>query len=114
MAAIASATLHDVGLVTKEDFLLVIDRSKIRRERLRVKKKTIKKEIATKAGIKGIYFEGSKDKTLIQGKTGNRYYQRTISEEHISLIAEPYSLYLVHITSSSGSGKNIAKSIYTF
>lgn len=38
VAAAASATLYDVGLVTKEDLSLVIDRSKTRRELLKERK----------------------------------------------------------------------------
>jgi len=103
--------LQDVGLVNKRDRSMVIDKNKVRRERVKIRKRlqdNIQKEIS------GLYFDGRKDKTRVQLKKGTKYYARTISEEHITLVCEPGSQYLGHVTPSGGDAKNIQKSIVKF
>ena len=99
VAAIVSATLIDFGL----EHLGPIDRNKIRRERtsLRLEYKN------TGCRISGLYFDGRKDQTL--KLEGNR--QTVVSEEHISILSEPGSGYVDHVTPSSGSAKSIADSL---
>jgi hypothetical protein len=43
----------------------------------------------------------------------NKYHRKTLTEEHISIIAEPGSSYFSHTTPSSGSSKDIADSLVT-
>ena len=57
-AAIASAVLQDVGLISGEDRTQVIDRHKIRRERGKMRKNAKEVEITS------LYFDGRKDKTM--------------------------------------------------
>ena len=40
-----------------------------------------------------------------------KLYQRTIREEHISIVREPESRYLDHVTPGSGKAKDIASEI---
>jgi len=111
-AAIASAVLEDFGLVTADNFSNVIDKSKIRRER----KKT-RSELCAQQKLKTLRclsFDGRKDKTLINIKEGTKYYRRTITEEHVSLIEEPESRYLGHISPSTGSAIEIKRSIMNY
>lgn len=44
-------------------------------------------------------------------KKGGKYHKQIIMEEHISLIKEPGSIYLGHITPTSGTSKAIVKEI---
>ncbi|XP_050517554.1 uncharacterized protein LOC126892123 [Diabrotica virgifera virgifera] len=113
-AAIASATLQDIGIVTMDDCSKVVDRSKVRRERQKTRALLKNLQTGSGGGLKSIFFYGRKDKTLSQEIVGGRYHKRTISEEHISMIEEPNSLYLGHVTPSSGTGKHIATAIYDF
>lgn len=51
------------------------------------------------------------------GRGGERqvqFYRATVSEEHISLIEEPASKYLGHVTPKSSSSLNITQSIVNF
>lgn len=115
-ATIASAVLQDVGIVTTSDSSKVIDKNKIRRERKKNREKLAKKsdmELGN-AIIKGLYFDGRKDVTVIQEKKGNKFCRATVSEEHISLIEEPASKYLGHVTPKSSSSLNISQSIIHF
>lgn len=59
-------------------------------------------------------FDGRKDKTLYQEKTGEKLHRITINEEQIYLIEEPNSLYLGNITLSSESEKHIAKNVLKY
>ena len=40
-----------------------------------------------------------------------RLHQRTIREKHISVVSEPESIYLDHVTPGSGKAKDIASKI---
>jgi len=103
VAAFASAVLQDFGLVTANDALKVIDASKVRRERR--KKKNQLQTIKSLKHICGVYFYGRKDQMMVNIHQGGRYYHRTVTEEHYSLIQEPGSSYLGHVTPNSGTAK---------
>nr|CAH7728928.1 unnamed protein product [Callosobruchus chinensis] len=102
-AAIASAVLQDVGIVTEENLTNVIDKNKVRRARGKARSLLRKEQVSTKIHIKSIYFDGRKDKTIYQEK-----------KEHVSIIEEPGSVYVGHVSPTSSSGKSIAMSIYEF
>lgn len=110
-AMLVSATLHDIGLVSSANPTKVVDRCKVRRERQKLRSKL---QNFSGASIRSLYFDGRKDKTLIQEKEGGRFYRRTISQEHIVLLEEPNSVYMGHVTPNSGSAENIRKSIINF
>ena len=87
MAAIASSVLHDVGLVTKLDTSIVIERNKIARERYRIMEE-LKSESSNidNDHLAGLYFVGRRDKILSTEKEEDKYYQREMVEEHYSLV----------------------------
>ncbi|KAK4872378.1 hypothetical protein RN001_014407 [Aquatica leii] len=58
----------------------------------------------------GLYFDGRRDKTLSRERANDKYYQRTIVEDHYSLVKEPGSRYIGHVTPASGSTLAIAES----
>lgn len=64
--------------------------------------------------VNGIYFDGRKDKTLVQEKKGEKYCRKTVIEEHIVLVSEPGSTYVGHVTTMSGSATHIKSSIFKF
>ena len=110
-ASLVSAVLQDVGIINEHDNSMVIDRSKIRRARKRVRK-ALQHDLP--ASVSALYFDGRKDRTRIQVKKGKKYYAKTIVEEHVTLVYEPNSVYLGHITPSSGASKSIENDIITF
>jgi hypothetical protein len=111
-AAVSSAVLTDFGIVTPKDKSKVIDKSKVRRER---EKNRLQLQTSGKpSAITGLYFDGRKDKTLINTKDGSTHYRRTVVQEHVSLIEEPGSSYLGHVTPDNGSAKGVAHSIVRF
>jgi len=62
----------------------------------------------------GLFFDRRKDKTRAQTRRGRRQHTRWVMEEHIVLVSEPNSVYLGHVTPSSGDAKSIAKCIAEF
>ena len=61
-----------------------------------------------------MYFDGRKDKILIQIKEGKRGARKTITEEHVVLLLKPESKYVGHVTPVSSYSHNIRTSIFTF
>ena len=113
-ADIASSVLADYGIVTTDDKSEVIDRSKLRRER-----KKLRLELSTEAAnsmtsLRGVYFDGRKDKTLVQENIAGKLHRKTIHEEHIILLEEPGSKYLGHVAPERGNADCIKKCMTSF
>lgn len=112
-AAIATAALTDYGIIKEHDRTAIIDRAKLRRQRqqLRATLSQEAKSSMSSVGPKAIFFDGRKDKTLCATSVSSKGF---ITEEHITLIEEPYSIFLGHISPSSGSSANIKNAIIDF
>ena len=110
-AALASAVLADVGIVHNNDSSLVIDRSKVRREIVKGRKQL---QCSSVKQVRGLYFDGRKDKTRVQVKTGKKSYPRVRTEGQMTLVREPNSHYLDHLTPASTTAKDIHSSIVKF
>lgn len=112
-AAVASAVLQDVGLVNDiNNTTLVIDKNKIHRALSKSRDSLSNKYDGVL--VHSIYFDGRKDKTLVSETKDGRNYRKEVLEEHISILTEPESLFLGHITPKSGTGKEISSSILDF
>jgi len=112
-ATLASAMLEGVGLVTEENSDLVIDRHKIRRARKRVRCE-LQNEMKVSVPFKSVYFDGRKDDTRVTLGAGSRTTMKTVKEEHVSLLQEPGSKYIGHVSPATGSAKSITSSILDF
>ena len=112
-AGIASAILQDVNIVSAEDSSQVIDKNKLRRARARIRKEASEAEV--QHSLTTLYFDGRKDSTsqIIRSENG-RYHRRRKIEEHITLLEEPGSKYMTHVTPESGSALSISTSILEF
>lgn len=108
-AAIATAVLVDLSVVTTSNTQNVIDRSKVRRDRV-VNRQQTKDMLQSNKSLFSLYFDGRKDKTM----TVIENRRKLISEEHIVLIAEPKSRYIGHVVPITGSSKNIIIAISDF
>ena len=63
-----------------------------------------------------IYFDGRKDRTIIQVKKGNKASKDEVTEEHVVILVEPgarYVEFVDHVTPSSGYSSQIASEILT-
>ena len=110
-AAIATAILKAFGIVTDTNKTNVIDRSKLR-ERQKYREEIQKDKELQYGAVDGIYIDGRKDATIISVKQVNSYHRKTIIEEHYVLVGEPYEFYIIHVTPTNGTGKEIAHAIY--
>lgn len=99
----AGAAIGSAVLQATNSSVSVIDKNKLRRERTKTRQKIIANDRISQ--VPALYFDGRKDKSLVLTKKGGKSYRQLIMEEHISLIKEPDSKYLGHITPSSGSAK---------
>lgn len=109
-AAIVSATLQDVGLISTENVSNVIDRNKIRRERAKARTTLSSQSVLIDGYQFGLYFDGRKDRTL----TVEDNRRRVIIEEHVSLVKEPGSEYIGHVSVNVGTAKNIGEHIVRY
>lgn len=108
-AAISSATLVDVGLITENDMSNVIDTCKIRRAREKHRKNLANGPFEN---FEGLYFDGKKDKTLVLSE--DRSKRMVITEEHVSLLKEPGSEYIGHISPTNSKAPTVVESLSEF
>src|SRR6218665_14795 len=107
----SSAVLVDVGIINEQDSCMVIEPSKIRRERQTSRKSLQSDAITT---VERLYFDDRKDKTRNQIIKGDQFHPIRETEEHIVLIREPDSEYLEHLKTSSGTILHLTRSILDF
>ena len=101
-AALATAVLVDVGLVTEDDSSLVIDHHHIQRDRKKVINSLSQDADARhrNEAISCIFFDGRKNWTNVMEEdpeTGH-FYQSRVKMEHIVVTIEPGGEYLFHFT----------------
>ena len=109
-AAIATAVLIDLGVVTNTDQSKVIDKNKLKRERMKLRKQLMDNDNQT-MNVTSIYFDGRKDETMVKDKQGDRWYSHVTKEEHYVLVSEPGSAYIGHVSTKSSKSIDIADSI---
>ena len=61
-----------------------------------------------------IFFDGRKDKAIVEEKKGSSYYRAVVVEKHIFLLSESGSVYLGHVIPDSWSSADITQSIIKF
>ncbi|GBM41151.1 hypothetical protein AVEN_4174-1 [Araneus ventricosus] len=110
-AAIVSTALQDVAIISENNVLNVVDRYKIRRGRTKART-TLLSQVIKDYDLDqfGLYFDGRKDRTL--SMEDNR--RKVIIEEHISLVKEPGSEYIGHVSVNFGRAQIIGNNIYSF
>ncbi|GBN06735.1 hypothetical protein AVEN_214987-1, partial [Araneus ventricosus] len=98
-AAIVSAALQDVCIISESNVLNVVDRNKIRRGRTKASTTLLSQVIKDYDQDQfGLYFDGRKDRAL--SMEDNR--RKVIIEEHISLVRESGSEYIGHVCNKVG------------
>ncbi|GBO25927.1 hypothetical protein AVEN_173801-1 [Araneus ventricosus] len=109
-AAILSAALQGVGIIISESNVLnVVDRNKIRRGRTKAGTTLLSQVIKDYDHDQfGLHFDGRKGGTL--SMEDNR--RKVIIEEHISLVKEPGSEYIGHVSINFWRAQIIGNNIY--
>jgi len=111
-AQIASALLQDFGVVNSSDSSAVIDKSKLQRERSKSRHRAVSATHTSE--LLALYYDGRKDETLTKEIVDGKAHRKKITEEHISMVEEPGSIYVGHVTPASGTGADISKAIRDF
>ena len=115
LAAITTSTLVDLGIVTKNDPHLIVDKSKVEREKERVIKQLVEEasEDLKVNKVDCILFDGKKDLTRVRFEVegSDKIYHGMQREEHISVCsAEGY--YLTHfVPNDPTQGVSAAKAV---
>ena len=111
----ASAVLQDFNIIPEEEKNNVIARMKIKRARSTNLRELINNSHYNQiTENRRLFFDRRKDKTTVQEKKGSKFYKKNILEEHVSLIEEPNSNCLGHVTLRSGIRKDIVDSMLAF
>lgn len=110
-SAITTGALIDAGLISRENTCRIVDRSKMRRERSKVRDEAMQN---FPSSINNIYFDGRKDMTLCQEKLEGHFHRTMKQEEHYVILTEPNSVFLGHISPNSGRAESIKTGIISF
>lgn len=92
---------------------LIIDKNKIQRERTKYRAEA-KHASTSDATLKCISYDGKRDKTLKKHMVENQVRLSKTTEEHITIVKEPASIFVGYATPTNGTGLEIQKSIVNF
>ncbi|GBO14918.1 hypothetical protein AVEN_187168-1 [Araneus ventricosus] len=100
----------------EEETSHVVDRNKIGRQRKKLQNALADstKLTVSWSPLTGLYFDGRKDNTKVLIKKDKKYYPKTTKEEHYTLVNEPNSVYIGHVTAATGGAKAIKEAILNF
>ena len=81
-AALATSVLINHGIIEPNDTKVVIDRSKLGRERMRHREEMRKEEKELFGKVDGIYVDGKKDATSVLKEVDGKYSRKVEIEKH--------------------------------
>ena len=88
-AAIANATLTEIGYLSKKSTKFIVCKNKLRRERQKYRKEIRQQEAEFFKLVDGLYFDGRKDSTLTTLTADNgKEYQGCVLGEHCVVVGE--------------------------
>ncbi|GBL75920.1 hypothetical protein AVEN_234254-1 [Araneus ventricosus] len=103
--------LFKIWVLSQKAILNIFDRNQIRRGRTKARTTLLSQVIKDYDYDQfGLYFDGRKDRTL--SMEDNR--RKVITEEHISLVKEPGSEYIGHVSVNFGMAQIIGNNIPSF
>ena len=109
VAALATALLVDLGIVSKDDTSAVITRKMVRDARAKYRKKV---KILDDEPIEAAYFDGKKDNTCTMSVDASGTIRYTkIKEEHHVMTKEPGGTYMTHFATAKGTAKVISDAV---
>lgn len=109
-ATIASAVLEAANLINEDNSEGVLDRHKVRRAKKRARTE-LQLQSKVIEPLESIYFDGRKDATRIRD---GQNHVKIIKEEHISIIQEPGSHFVCHVTPQLGTARCISSTIMDY
>ena len=64
--------------------------------------------------MKGLYFDGRKDQTLVIEKINNKNYRKIINEEHYVIVSQPDNEYAEHLAPLGSKAVDVGQSIFNY
>lgn len=115
-AAIATATLTDYGIITKDDKSQVIGPHELRDARQKYRLKRQENEMASFEDMTSLYFDDEKTVTrvMIRNEKTKKWSSRMMVKDHYVIMVEPDSEYFTHVAPKTGHGNQIARTIHEF
>ena len=126
-AFLGTCALIAHGLITKEDTSLIIDPSKLRKQRLKFAQETASKRRVHASKLAGLYTDGKRSPTLVRrtkrnkvatGLPGRGAYREVSStsnevevQDHFPILGMPGAQYITHVTPADGKGSTLAKEL---
>ena len=91
---------------------MVIDRSKLQKERMQHREEVRKEKQKLFGQVDGLYVDEKRDATLLFKEVNGKYFRKVKIEEHIVMVGQPGEFYLSHTSSDSGTSLSIITSIF--
>ena len=113
-AAIATAALIDLGLITSEDSSQVIDRMKVRRAKEKLRRTLNTTFQAEESHLSGLYFDGKEVETMQTFVADRVTRTKRSRQEHTVLLSEPEAKFLTHITTKGKTAKEISDKLVEY
>lgn len=89
-SALATALCKDLNIKDDHDELLIMDKSKVRREKEKCRRQVLRKRFDDSC-LLAFSFDGRKDDALTREKLNDRYHTRMVKEPHLVILREPKS-----------------------
>ena len=102
--------MKDFGIISSDDSLFVVDRSKLRRECQKYRAE-IPEEKALFDLVDALYLDGRTDENLPSVEVNGKHYKQIIKEHHYVIVGEPGEVYISQITTGNSQQLTIAKAV---
>lgn len=89
-SALATALFQDFHIKDDHDEPLIMDKSKVRREKEKCRREVLRKRFDDSSLI-AFSFDGRKDDTLTREKINTKYHTKMVKEPHLVILREPNS-----------------------
>lgn len=89
-SAMGTSILKDFGVKDRRGNPVIVDKSKIRRERLKCRTKVMHRQYSSSTLV-AFSFDGRKDDSLTREKIDKNYHYRMVKEPHLVILKEPNS-----------------------
>lgn len=96
-ARILNAMLTTFGIIEENNTTAVVDRYKIKRERIKARELVTAWSFEKNKELKCMYFDGKKDATKVQEVRGDRQFPVTVREDHYCMVSSDGS-FIGHLT----------------
>lgn len=95
-SALATSLMEDIGVKDGRGNLVIMDKSKVRREKAKSRQKVLLNRYDA-SNLIAFSFDGRKNDSLTMEKIDNKFHPRMVKEPHLVVLKEPHSQLLGYI-----------------